>query len=250
MCLTNRISNSKSGHSLDLALQNHVKLREFKEKVSPLKTTAYIENVKLESTIDFTEKDKPKIKFISKSKHRGNDRIRNKILTDKKFKFSFSVQNNDRKTFISLLRTAYLYAFGHIGYSIIFGATKVVNPNYKLIREQIANPEKSLIDNLVIINKDIDDISFGVNLVYEPEEFRSIFVVFPVITENKEWRYGVFLPGPDDYGFEGINRIKESINKENFRFKYYNFPRVDITNIEDNKYYYEIWKKHNGIYRT
>lgn len=250
LCLTNRISNSQSGHSLDLALQNHIKLREFNEKVSPLKTTVYIEKVKLEGTFDFTNKDKPKIKFISKSQHLGNERVKNKILTDREFKFNFSVQNDGKKTSISLLRTAYLYAFGHIGYSLLFGVTKLVNQNYKLIREQILNPDKSLINNIVIINKNLDNASLGVNIVYDPKEFRSIFVVFPVISEHKEWLYGVFLPGPDDYGFEAINNIKDSINDKNFRFKYYNFPKIDITNIEDNRLYYENWTKHNGIYRT
>lgn len=250
LCLTNRISNSKSGHTLDSALQNHIKLRGYKEKVAPLKTTVYIDKVKFYGTIDFTKENNPKIQFISKSKHQGNERVKNKILKDREFKFSLSISNDDRKTSISLLRTAYLYAFGQIGYSLLFGATKLVNPNYKLIREQILNHDKKLINNLVIIKEDLDDATLGINVVFEPKEFRSIFIVFPIITENKEWRYGVFLPGPDDYGFEGINNITEATRKQGVRFKYYNIPRVDLTNIEDCRLYYNIWNTHNGIYRT
>jgi hypothetical protein len=250
LCLTNRISNSQSGHSLDLALQNHIRLREFHEKVSPLKTTVYIENVKLEGTLDFTNKEKSKINFTSKSKHQGNERVKNKILVDREFNFKFIIPKDSRKTLISLLRTAYLYAYGHIGYSLLFGATKLVNPNYDLIRQQILKPDEKIINDIVIVNKYLDDALLGVNIVYEPKELRSIFVIFPITSENKEWRYGVFLPGPDDFGFEALNNIKDSIKDERFRFKYYNLPKMDITNIDDNILYYKFWEKHNGVYRN
>ncbi|WP_321297303.1 hypothetical protein [Marinifilum fragile] len=249
LCLTNKISNSQAGHSLDLALQNHINQREFNERISSLKTKVYIENVKMTGELDFTDKNNPKFNFSTKKWHEGNKRAVNKINEEGKFKVRFSFLKDNWKTQVSFLRTAYLFAFSHLGYSLLFGATKVVNPNYDLIRQQVLAPEKKIVNDIIILNKDLEGISLGVNIVHEPYECRSLLVVFELETVNKKWRYGVFLPGPDDYGFKAIEKIKENFeNNLKFNFKFTHIPKLDIKSLSDSQFYYNSWEKINGFY--
>lgn len=249
LCLTNRISNSTSGHTLDIALLNHVKHRGFKEGVTALETKVYIENVKMDGFIDLTNKEKPQFNFYYKKRHQGNERVKEKMLSEKAINLKFSISQDNRATLISFLRIAYLYAFGHLGYSLIFGVTMPVNPNFDLIRQQINNPEENIIRDIILIDKDLDAFQTGVNIIHAPPEFRSIFVVFDVITTSKEWRYGIFLPGPDDFGFKAIKNIKDALNSDKrIEFVYHKVPRLNLTELNGSKYYYDFWCKNNGLF--
>ena len=250
LCLTNRILNSKSGHSLDLAMQNHIQLREFNEGVSVLKTKVYLDNVVMDGNLDFTIKDKPLFKFTYKSRHQGNGRVEEKILSKEKVNLKMTIPRDNRNTSVSFLRTAYLYAFANLGYSLLFGVTKITNQNFDLIRQQIINPEDIIIKDIVVLNRNLDDLPLGLSIVYEPKEFRSLLVVFEIKTDSKNWRYAVFLPGPDDYGFNAINNIKTHLRiHEGVNFQYSTLPKIDITNRNESNQYYISWNKLNGFYR-
>lgn len=250
LCLTNRILNSKAGDSLDLAMQNHIKLREFHEGVSGLKIPVYLENVKTDGYLDFTNKDKPLFKFTYKTRHQGTERIEKKLLSKENVNLKMTIPRDNRKTSISFLRTAYLFAFGNLGYSLLFGATKIVNQNFDLIRRQINNPGDIIIKDIVVLNKDLNNLPPGLNIVYEPKEFRSLLVVLEIKTDSKSWRYAVFLPGPDDFGFTAIQNIKThlSIHKK-INFQYSSLSKIDITDSNESNQYYSKWSELNGFYR-
>ena len=249
LCLTNRISNSKSGHTLDISVLNHIKIRESNEGISGLKTKVFIEGVKMDGYLDFMNKEKPQFNFSYYKRHQGITRVENKMLTDKTINLKFTIPVDNRDTLISFLRIAYLYAFGHLGYSLIFGVSKLVNPNFDLIRRQINNPEKFLIDDIILINKDLENFQAGLYIVYEPIECRSLFVVFDIVTVNKKWRYGLFLPGPDDFGFKALNNIKLLLNnKKKIDFVYHNIPDIDLTDPIDCMYYVRYWSHKVGFF--
>ncbi len=250
LCLTNRILNSKAGHSLDLDMQNHIMLREFHEGVSSLKTKVYLDNVKMDVCIDFTVKDKPLFKFTYKSRHQGIERVEKKIISKEKVNLEMTLPKDNRNTSISFLRTAYLYAFANLGYSLLFGVTKLVNQNFNLIRKQINNPMDIIIKDIVLLNKNLDDLPLGLSIVYEPKEFRSLLVVLEIKTDIKNWRYAMFLPGPDDYGFTAINNIKTHFSKhERINFQYSTLSKIDITDSNESNQYYKRWEKLNDFYR-
>lgn len=244
LCLTNRISNSKSGQTLDHAILNHIKNREFKEGISGIELKVFIENVKMDGYFDFTNKEQPKFNFYYKKKHQGHERVLAKMVTDQTFNLKFTVAQDNRKALISFIRIAYLYAFSHLGYSLIFGATKLLNPNFDLIRDQINNPEETIIKDIVLIDKNLNDIDSGLYIIYEPKEYRSLFVVFNLNTVSREWKYGVFLPGADDFGFEAIANIKRALAEyEKIDFKYHAIPILDLTNLYESVYYYKYWQE-------
>jgi len=250
ICLTNKSANSQSGYSLDISLLKHINLRDFKEGLAPYNLNAYFDDVKVKSSIDLRNPDKPAFRFDTSQRHLGNVRIERKLKDKEPFKLSFKVLKDDSNCRIAILRTAYLYAFGHLGYSLLFGMTKVINQNYELIRSQISQPDKEIIKDIISFRKNIPKTQVGVNIIYEPNEFRSIFVVFEVETATSNWRYGVFLPGPDDYGFTATNLLKDRLAKGgSITFKSFNIPRVDLTSRASCLEYYRKWEEFNGIYK-
>jgi hypothetical protein len=251
ICLTNKIANSQSGHSLDLSLLKHINLRDFNEGLAPYNLSAYFDGVKVKSSIDLKDPDKPAFLFNTSERHLGNERIEKKIKAKEPFKLSFKILKDDSNYRIAILRTAYLYAFGHLGYSLIFGMTTVINQNYELIRNQISQPDKEIVKDVISFQKNIPKNQVGVNIIYEPKEFRSLFVVFEVETATSNWRYGVFLPGPDDYGFMALCLLKDRLNQGgSITFKSFNIPRLDLTDRESCLEYYQKWEKFNGIYKV
>jgi hypothetical protein len=204
----------------------------------------------MDGILDFTKKSEPLIKLLHKKKHQGNERVKGHIVSQKKFHVKFSIQKDNRKTLISFLRTAYLIAFSQIGYALIFGATKLVNPSFELIRQQIQNPEEILIDEIIVINKLLENVNVGLHIIYEPREMRSLFVVFNMIVTEREWKYGVFLPGPDDYGFKALKNIRTSLQEnKTINFKSCSVSCLDITNPNDSRSYYKLWIEKNGLHK-
>ena len=87
----------------------------------------------------------------------------------------------------------------------------------------------------------------GVNIIYEPKDYRCLFVVFNLKTENKFWKYGVFLPGPDNFGFQAISNIKIALKENKLDFKCQSVPKIDFTNFDESVFFYHQWEKLNGI---
>jgi hypothetical protein len=251
LCLTNRIANSQAGHSLDLSLLKHIKLREFTEGIAPFELKAYIDDVKVRSSMNLFDQEKPSFIFDTSHFHQGIQRVENKLKERKPLKLTFNVPKDDTIYRVAFLRTAYLFAFGHIGYSLIFGLTNVINPSYDLVRKQISQPEKEIIKDIIVFKKNLPDNLLGVNIIYKPEELRSLFVVFDIVTQTAKWRYGVFLPGPDDYGFIAINQLRNQLSKGgSISFESYNLSQIELRNKVSSLEYYNHWIKYNGLYKN
>ena len=104
-----------------------------------------------------------------------------------------------------------------------------------------------MISNIPILKDNFPDELLGVNIIYNPKELKGLFVVFDLETENKKHRYGVFLPGPDSFGFkyqDYFEKVKKSNNGINFDA--YTFPKkLDLTKFEDSIHYYQAWEQFN-----
>lgn len=246
LCLTNKISNNQAGYTLDIALLNRVKLIEFHEGVSPLEVNGYIDNIKIKGSFNAQDKENPVIALDLSKSHQGIKKIENKLKNKDVSKYTFKMPLVDRKFKISLLRTAYLIAFGHLGYSLIFGNHQIINPSYELIRNQIVKPEENIIEDILPFNKSLHNNPLGVYLIHKPKELRSIFVVFSLKTTNATWRYGIFLPGPDEYGLTALSELKKKLsNKEKISFESIPIPKLDLTKKEDSIAYYRFWNEKN-----
>jgi hypothetical protein len=118
----------------------------------------------------------------------------------------------------------------------------LLNPNYNLIRKQIQYPQDVLFDCIMVIDKYLEERMLGVNLVSLSNGLKCLLIVFDLITKNGNWRYGVFLPGPEDFGFEALMEIRTASQKfTKFDFHYSNIQPIDITNRDDSIFYYKMW---------
>lgn len=97
-----------------------------------------------------------------------------------------------RRAAVALLKTAYLYLFRILGYSAI------MTPAMRSVREQIQNPLSAPIDGMWFREYTFPDEILGVNVIREPQEFRSWLVVFDLKSSHSVRRFGVFLPAPQD----------------------------------------------------
>lgn len=252
LCLTSKKENNSSGATFDKSLQEVVEIEKIKKGLMPLSARVYFDggfsmNAKfsfgIKPTIDF------RFHFITKEIEKHLSSIKNG--TTKEIKFKFSKKNYSKYFPIAILKTAYLTAFSHLGYSLLFGFTKLVNQNYLEIRKAISNQEIERFNNFIILENELENINSPINIITEPSDIRSLLVVFELKSEGIKKKYGVFLPGPDDYGFKAIKQIKEKIEiYKRIDFKYISFPKLNLESYDDSIEYYRKWKEVHGIFKN
>ncbi|MBP6184256.1 MAG: hypothetical protein KA479_04895 [Saprospiraceae bacterium] len=246
VALTTKNLNTKSGHTYDTKLEKFINLIDFKNGVSDIATTYRIDN-SFSIKGEVSKRDQLQFNFQTKTFHQGAQKFLNLLKSGEQFRIEFSLPNSKRPD-LAFLRIAYLIAFGELGYSALFGRISYINSSMAIIRQQLLNPETSIISNIPILKDNFPDEFLGVNIIYHPKEIKALFVVFDLETDNNRHRYGVFLPGPDSFGFkfqEYLTKAK-SIDNE-IKFEAYTFPqKLDLTKFEDSIHYYEAWEKLNG----
>lgn len=126
----------------------------------------------------------------------------------------FSVPLPNKYKYIdSLLRTAYLLGFEHLGYSFIF------NSNMNKVREHLINPnENNLPHSSLAMNICIKDFKIGIHKVIYPKEFRCYAVMFKTKSLTFEKLNMVFLPAPYEWGWECYGNIKYLNNTIQLQF--------------------------------
>ena len=249
ICLTSKSSNNIAGHSLDVIIQNHLRLEEYGHKMRPLETKFRFDNsIGVKGTIE-NATNAIKIEFTSPVEHQGIKKINQIITSQKEFKLTYTLPNTDQRLFdIAMLRIAYLLAFGHIGYGLLFGITKTINQSYNLIREQIQQPDKMLIEKIPVYQDNYPAILKGVNIIKEPKEYRGLFIVFDLKLDKNILTYGVMLPGPDDYGYECANQL--SNDKKNGKVPEIlmnNLPKLKIEYPNHAIDYYKKWLSYHEL---
>lgn len=241
VALTAQNLNSESGHSLDSNLKNFIALKDFKTGSGSL-TTKFKINKQINIKGEISKSD-PQFWFKPSSMHRGAKKAI-ELMKEGEFNIDFKLPNFSRPD-VGLLRTAYLIAFGEVGYSLLFGGTKFINQGMVKVREQLNNPQQKIIKNIPILQEDFPSEFIGVNIVYEPKEFRSIFVTFD-LSLNSRYRFGVFLPGPDNYGFSAFDELRK-FDKKRINLKLHKIrENLDLNTYEDSIEYFKVWEALNG----
>lgn len=137
---------------------------------------------------------------------------------------SFTTHNR-RLAKLSILRSAYLWAFCELGYAFIFtkGADR--------IRQLIQNHEGKN-DIPMVMEYGISDSLLGINRIVFPEAIRGYLIGLRISEGNFSQNIGVFLPGAysNDAHFFDFFR---TINKEKkFTFQYDQIPTIDFIGDE------------------
>lgn len=252
-CLTSKIFNSSSGHELDFKLLNHINWLELNEGIGSYKTKFKFDNgVNLKAEISYPNKENIEIKFKLKTLHQGAMKVISKLQEKGEINTEFFLPNNRgiRKINIALLRSAYLLAFSRLGYSLLLGGSKIVNQNIQKVRKQIQFPDRKIIEKIPVFNEDFPDEMLGVSIIVSPKKMRGIFVVFDLEITRK-WRFGVLLPGPDDYGFKSYNyTIDKLLNENTVNFKFQSINQLDLTEVKDSLTFWETWERNHGWERS
>lgn len=247
IALTTKKLNDKSGFTLDDNLRKYISYIEYKNGKGSVDVKFKIND---SSTFkgNISKNETPVFNFRYKKRHQGVSNFEKLITKDSKIKISFSVKRL-KNIDLALLRVAYLIAFSELGYSFFFGGTKYINPNIQRIREQLLYTEKKLITEIPIFIEDFPDEFLGVNIIYSPKKYRSILVVFDLSSSNEKYRFGVILPGPDDYGFNAYNAFLNNLsNSSKINFDAYTFPeKLDLTNKNDSIEYLKAWEYFNNF---
>lgn len=166
-------------------------------------------------------------KAIEHFKNKGNEGV----------KINFSMKSHkNRFPESALLRIAYLYAFSILGYSFL------INPNLRVVRGQIIHPNEEVLPTWGITSYEIPDELLGVNLVVEPKELRSYFVVFDLVTPlGNKTRWGVLLPGSTNPGLN-IYRWLSQQGDTPFQQRVIPIP-PDLNFVNEPLATYEIWNE-------
>ncbi|MDW3197475.1 MAG: hypothetical protein R8G66_34175 [Cytophagales bacterium] len=234
VALTAKDSNSKGGHLLDHKLRTFVEVREFTMGVTPMKTKFFFDDT-IGIPVEISTKSNPTFHFRPPSMHPGAKKLVEYFSVEGN-SINFKVNIPNPKADISLLRVAYLIAFGTLGYSFLLGKS------IPQLRDQINSPEKKIVNDIPLFYEGFPDELLGVNIITKPFEIRSLLVVFD-LELNEKHRFGVVLPGPDSYGLKAY----QEFNK--YRKNYINFnarnlsKEVDITNPDHAMKFFSIWQE-------
>lgn len=149
---------------------------------------------------------------------------------------NFTFQEPSRRlSGLAQLRIAYLIAFYKLGYGFILDKT------YKLIREQIRNPEKEILPSFGILDP-VGVSHDGLMIVTEPKEFRSI-LVYRLKLKNKTERRGVLIPGPSEDTLQFYEKTKELSSYVNFQYTPIDVDINFINTYGDPFIPFKIWHK-------
>jgi hypothetical protein len=112
---------------------------------------------------------------------------------------------NVRRAEITLLKIAYLRAFEIFGYGML------VHPFMPIVREQILNPDKVILPNILSIATKVSKEMIGINFMRNPEELKCFLIVFEVHTKSNRRIFAVPLPG---WSKPGIDIYFPDIHKQ------------------------------------
>lgn len=213
-----RECNSHTGADIDAYLQNELQIdydsKHFCEKAAKSKIS--FNGIEINGQTTF---DAPKKFLFSVSSH-NNDPVKfenfmrelHNASTGYELKFSTNIgklKRDSRRANISLLKSGYFMAFSYLGYPFI------LNANLNIVREQILNPTKDILQNVFFAgsNQDIpDEQSCGV-FCASFNGIKCILVIMSLRLSKSELSYkgAVALPHPEDINGTLYSTLLKSI---------------------------------------
>ncbi|MFV7235346.1 hypothetical protein [Flavobacterium sp. ZB4R12] len=268
--LTCKKCNNESGKELDIHLLNRLLDIDSKAFLPNSKTAATYEinGFKMNGVFEFDKNGKAILNFQPKhSNPKDADSfmadlfppktiynplfLLNRELVDESRSPSFNIQPkqrlkaDERRSEIALLRIAYLIAFSTLGNGFL------INAGLYKVREQILNPDKSILPKPFWINYDFPKEMEGINIITLPKELRSFLIVFSLKTNSKSRRFAIVLPGPSDPGIKVYDYIEKYIctghGSESVNFTTEHLPKFDYLNKDEYTFGgHQFWDKYTA----
>ncbi|WP_158288305.1 HNH endonuclease [Mucilaginibacter psychrotolerans] len=197
--LTCKKCNSESGRTLDAELLKYLEGIDFEQFLpnSKQSTPMTLNGKTINARINVEENGLINLHF---DPNRSNPKIFAEVVNEIERAHSFDPDqitnlsgNIPRKKHdarimeIALLRIAYLKLFQTFGYAAL------LNHGMLFIREQIANPNKDILERPQIM---IADFPEGISIIKSPIEIQCFLVTFNLKTKSATRKFNVMLPGP------------------------------------------------------
>jgi hypothetical protein len=230
--LTCRNCNSKSGTHLDAHLLKVLMENDFKDRLPNSKMRTTVENNGNKITADVAVDNIGKVR-IDLLKQYSNPQDYDQLMeggtmiyaspqpffsgkpTPPGFKeVAVTVKNplnaDVRRAEVTLLKIAYLHAFELLGYGML------IHPFMPIVREQILNPGKILLPNILSIATEVSKELLGLNFLRSPKQLKCFLIVFEVHTKSNSRIFSVPLPGWSEPGLDIYfpDRHNQFINDE------------------------------------
>jgi hypothetical protein len=210
IAITCKSCNSKSGSGGDAHLANYQQLKDFMDGIegASWKGTYSVNNLPFQLHATFMRGSQGEWiinpnRSYEKHIQEVSETIDNTLWQDMKFNLKFRGPI-PRRAELAILRSAYLWGFAKLGYLFLF------NGNFELIRQQILHPNQDLLPVPGILSSTFSQEQIGINLIREPLELRSYFIVIPIKSALGTIRiYGVVLPAPIEGGMKIYDRLQE-----------------------------------------
>lgn len=262
--LTCQKCNSKSGHELDNHLLNRLMEIDSREFLPNSKVNASFEcnGVKVNGAIEIDEEGKFIMDIHSQRSNPSESDlfIRNmliprevygsvtnfeKVLTECKYN-SFQISpfehSNQKRAHVALLRIGYLLAYSKLGNSFL------INGSLYRVREQIANPTKTILPEVFWFNYDFPKEMLGINLVTLPKELRCFLVIFNLVTKSKERQFAIALPGFTSPGIKIYENIDNMLCRGRNGFQHcqlIHIEDIDIVKVHSRTWWaHQYWQKY------
>ena len=255
--LTCKTCNNKSGHILDYQLKNLFEEISIKKRLPNSKLRTKIETDlggKVTSHLSFNangefifeiskEHSNPKeCELFKKSIKNGEfwDTDTGRVARHRfNFKLNLPQKANKRLSNVALLKYAYLKAFEKLGHIFLF------NKNLDIIREQILNPEKELLTNTCLFNKELDRNQIGeLSVIKFSENLKCYLVSLDLCDKSLNKQFNLLLPGFCEYKKDVYADFVDFINNnmgKYFRPGFMKLDEIDIKKSEDTIRGYSIW---------
>lgn len=207
--LTCKICNNEQGSKLDKDLKEKLLMDDFLSGIPHAGRPArFLTNGKWNTggKIFNSESGGFELRAVKdNSHHKHYHRLFKKGDLDvKKINITIYGQYKKRRPEIALLRIAYLWLYSE------FGFASLINPNIDAVRQQILNPDQTIIKHIGQIQSDYPDEFEGVNIITKPHALKAFAVAFRTKTEHKERKHIVLLPGPTEPGLNIYDHLNEA----------------------------------------
>lgn len=242
--LTGRFGNSRAGNNLDISLRHFLNKKNFEAGKGEIDIAQYdpFSNRKIWGKL---KKDGDEVSFNFEMRNPENfKKYIEEIEKNKEGKLTFSMRK-PKDVDVGALRIAHLIAFRTLGYAYLYAGTQAGFNNVLSVMEQIQQPEEDIIDNIPLFFSDFPDSMLGVNIVYAPEEYQCLFIGFDLVNQKQKHRWGVFLPAPDNRGFNPVNAVYKNVtSKAQFNIQTKNInSKLHLDKPDGAFTYWYLWQK-------
>lgn len=238
-------NNKLGGTKLDSKLIWDLEIQPFMKRTPKSRIKAYYEinkRTKVKGELEYIKEKKYGLHFNPKSNPNLDEELNYLVENWNKSTIRFNVQAPSKRiVHLAILRLAYLKMVSRFGYGYYF------NDSARIIREQLLNPKKEVIQNFGIPDSDaVPANKEGIHFITTPRKYQSFLVIFNVKSRGIVKTISVLIPGPTK---ECLNLYTNLKNSKKLQFDIVSYQTLDV--LRDERYpfaYNEIWNYYQNDY--